>query len=158
MFFVVFTILFALATVVLGIAFGINGLIISGLIGGSLWFGLAIGVIFSWQSLTLFEDHLLFGSLGGKHAISYSDIYEAEVVRRLGRKTPPLLSLYVYHSSVGKSPQRINLKLFAAKDRAVLLNVIKEFSPEVRLTGEAEKIRMHARNRNGRPNAPKVSG
>jgi hypothetical protein len=90
----------------------------------------------------LVDTYLVFRSFREKHNVLYKDIEEVEVVSTTaGSESVPVLTLYLHHHGVGKSPLKVNLKIFAARDQALLLNVIEESAPHARLNAQAESVR-----------------
>ncbi len=144
-FFRVFTIVYVLAVIVAAIVWLVShspdALALTAMIGGSLWVGFFMGVLFNWQSLTVFDDHLLFNSFGKKNTVLYKDIGEVKVEEPRNGEVP-MLTLFLHHQGQAKSPLKINLKLFSTSDRVLLLQLIKENGPHAHLNSLAEKIRQ----------------
>lgn len=146
-FFFSITVIFALALVASAIATLVSAssgpLALTALIGGSMWSGFAIGALFNWQSLTVFEDYLIFNSFGKKTKVFYRDIGEVEAVDSgvgAGADSVATLTLYVHHRSGGKTPLAMNLRLLGAKERVLLLRLIQEGGPSAHFNTRAKQV------------------
>jgi hypothetical protein len=141
-FFTVFTFVCLLALAGMALFGGRDGLMLTLLLVGPLWFGLSMGVVFNWQFLTLYHDQLLFKHFWKKHQVLYKDIQGVEVVETISTRTGSIISLYLHHTGTSPSPLKVNFKLFSAGDRAILLKTIKDSAPDARLNDQAEEILM----------------
>lgn len=147
-FFIVFrvlTIVYVLAVVVAAVASLMSAsrdaFVLTAAIGGAMWVGLAISALANWQTLTVFDDRLLFNSFGKKHTVFYKDVSEVNAQEAGEGYAVPTLTLFLHHEGEAKNPLRINLKLFAASDRVLLMQLIKENGPNADLNALAEKVR-----------------
>lgn len=117
-----------------------DGLLLTLLLVGPLWLGLSMGVVFNWQFLTLYGDQLLFKHYWKQYWVPYKDIQEVEVVETVGARTGNVITLYLHHTGTSTSPLKVNLKLFSAGDRTILLKTIKDSAPAAHLNARAEEI------------------
>ncbi|RYX83429.1 hypothetical protein EON83_14665 [bacterium] len=148
-FFFILTSIFALALVgsaITALVSGANGiLLLTALIGGSLWSGFAIGALANWQSLTVFDEHLVFNSFGRKTRVMYREISEVDVIALPASSNAggiETLALHLHHRSGGKTPLKMNFKLIGAKERIFLLNLLKEVAPSAHMNSQAERLRQ----------------
>src|SRR5687768_16698897 len=68
-FFIAFTVVYLVALAGMASFGSRDGLLLTLLIGGALWLGLSMGVVFNWQFLTLHPDQLLFKHFWKKHSV-----------------------------------------------------------------------------------------
>lgn len=139
-FFKVFSCLLLLIALGMGLAMHRDGLLLALLFGGPLWFGLSMGVVFNWQSLSLLSDRLVFHSFGKTYPVLYRDIRQAEAILETSIKGGNVLTLRLHHAGEEKSPLQINLKLFGSRERQILLRVIRQLAPQAQLNHLAQQI------------------
>lgn len=117
-------------------------------IGAGLWCGFGIAALFSWQTVTVFDDYLLFNSFGKTTRVAYMDVKEAMVISSEDLEyisRTAFLTLYLHHKGEGKTPLAINLRLLGAHERVFLLQMLKRGAPNALFNERAEKVRLGRR-------------
>ncbi len=141
-FFTAFSVLLVGAALLGWLLIGRGWLLLPLIFGGPLWFGFLMGVLFNWQSLSLRPDCLAFNSFGHKYAVPYQSIREVAAVLDVqqGYQGMNTLTLFLHHEGEAKSPLQVNLKLFGARERIFLMNVIAQHAPQAQLNDLARRI------------------
>ena len=117
-------------------------LLLTAIMGGAMWVGLAISAFANWQSLTVLDDHLLFISFGKKSKVLYKDVTSVNVQKGGGESVRqiPTLTLFLHHQSEAENPLVVNLKLFAARDRVLLVELLKGNAPDAEFSDVAQEM------------------
>ena len=107
--------------------------------GGGMLLIFGVGVFFGWQSLTVFDDHLVFETRKTQTTEFYRDVSEVKpFFTQDGPRHVSLMLMKLYHRGEGKNPLLIDLQSFKARDQALLLELIKQNAPDATFNALAE--------------------
>lgn len=108
------------------------------LIGASFWLGLCFAALAARQSITIYDDRLLFELAGRRHVVSYRDLswVDVELVGWYSFR----FWLWVAYTGAENRPLSVNFELFARRDRMFLLKSIAASAPHVALNEMAKDL------------------
>jgi hypothetical protein len=118
---------------------GVAGFVLVFVVGGSLWLGIAISAACSRQSITLYDDRLELQSFGRAFTLEYRDVVNLNVECTTTGRTVTL-TLFVEVAAGRPTLPEVNLMLFAARDRALLLNTLSARVPNLQLNEAARQV------------------
>jgi CRISPR-associated Cas5-like protein len=127
--------LLPVAAVVGALTNGVGFLLIL-LLEAALWIAFGLAVYLRRESITVYNDRLLFHFYGKQHSVLFGDIRWVDVFRYSysGRV------MWIAWQGAEDRPLRVTLDLFPAKDRRFLLGTIARLAPQAPLNAMAHDM------------------